>query len=566
MIRNRMLAPLTLLILASLACSVFGVSLPPASDPDAREPASSGLDLEPLNDPNPLNVSVTKEDRNSSEQLVFPDQGAILSATGSSGIEYALEIPAGALLSPTRIRMTPVSDMGGLPDGVEFAAAVHLEPEGLVLMAPASLAISLPSGVPTENLRSVTTRAGGRDLHLTAHYQTQQQFVIPVLHFSSPALVNDQKNTVNSIRNEHPTSNAGSNEHSAAVEIVMETIHDNRVPNYAKVADHHERWYREIVEPNLSRAGSDDSILERSLSEYLQWKESATVMLNDSPIIQQHPRDDAAWSRIQAMIDEARELLADALVNAIEQSYDRCRANNDPAETGRLMRWVLVIGGLDLGELVEERGLSKDETVDMLKDCARFKIFFHSTIDLETEHGIFHSELSLAEPNIEHGTLSVTENVYGWEFWGEDVLQYQEFSLTPPPPDCVTFGEDGAVEYSLHLDVNLNYAEPEDQGPRELILIFTFVDPPTEQVECPESGLRPAIVSGWLTSFTINHGGGDPTHLRPYNLYIPVTDECSGNLSGSCIYAEEEWQPEATAIHNQVIREETIVRITHHPR
>ncbi len=66
----------------------------------------------------PISVTVTLENENQAEALI-PVAGGSLSVTGADGTVFRLDIPAGALVTDTFIRMIPVSKVDGMPFGTQ---------------------------------------------------------------------------------------------------------------------------------------------------------------------------------------------------------------------------------------------------------------------------------------------------------------------------------------------------------------------------------------------------------------------------------------------------------------
>ena len=99
------------------------------------------------------------------------------------GVKYELAVPAGALTSPTRITLTPVSRYAGLPFS-GAAAGVRLSPDGLVFAAPATLTITLArkSNAP---LAGFALDGAGGGLELRPTTGSRRSISVPVPHFSS---------------------------------------------------------------------------------------------------------------------------------------------------------------------------------------------------------------------------------------------------------------------------------------------------------------------------------------------------------------------------------------------
>lgn len=99
----------------------------------------------------------------------LPVTGGTLSATGADGTVYTLDIPADALVEPTRITLTPVVSVAGLPIGSgsgTTTVGVQLAPVGLQLANAATLVISpaAAAAVPIERQLFIQWGHGGNDV------------------------------------------------------------------------------------------------------------------------------------------------------------------------------------------------------------------------------------------------------------------------------------------------------------------------------------------------------------------------------------------------------------------
>src|SRR5574340_1508214 len=96
-----------------------------------------------------IHADVRLDEDQKSEAVITP-QGGVVSATGSDGTQYLLEIPADALVSETTIGIIPAAGITGLPFGDGSAFAVQLEPDGLQLYVPAVLTITPSAEIPLD--------------------------------------------------------------------------------------------------------------------------------------------------------------------------------------------------------------------------------------------------------------------------------------------------------------------------------------------------------------------------------------------------------------------------------
>jgi hypothetical protein len=109
--------------------------------------------------------------------------GGTVSATSAAGTAFALAIPAGAVSRPTTISVTPVKRIKGFPlRGPRFA--VQLSPDGLALLEPATLTITLERA-PRGKVAGFVYDGTGRNLGLTVARRSGRTIVMTVEHFST---------------------------------------------------------------------------------------------------------------------------------------------------------------------------------------------------------------------------------------------------------------------------------------------------------------------------------------------------------------------------------------------
>ncbi len=133
-----------------------------------------------------INASVTPDTaRAASADL--PVTGGTLSVTGADGTVYTLEIPADALVEPTRITLTPVVSVAGLPiGGGGTTVGVQLAPVGLQLANAAALVISpaAAAAVPIERQLFIQWAGGGDDVAFIAPDPAAATVRLSVAQFS----------------------------------------------------------------------------------------------------------------------------------------------------------------------------------------------------------------------------------------------------------------------------------------------------------------------------------------------------------------------------------------------
>ena len=113
----------------------------------------------------PIQIAVTP-DASSAVETVVPVDGGTLTATGADGTVYQLAIPPNALEFDTRITLTPLTAVNGLPFGGGQTFAVQIAPEGLFLDETAVLTITPPQPIPVQQQILFGYRGDGENLIL----------------------------------------------------------------------------------------------------------------------------------------------------------------------------------------------------------------------------------------------------------------------------------------------------------------------------------------------------------------------------------------------------------------
>ena len=179
-------------------------------DPQSQNPCP-GTDCDPAahglgelsyifeNTANPIAVSVVLETGRTVEMLM-PVEGGVISANGTDGTVYKLEIPADALLAETLIGLTPVTSISGMPFGSEQTYAVQLSPEGLFLQNFAILTVSPAADIPIGEQIMFGYQGEGSNLLLAAPVEDSSEIKINVAHFSGYGVTSGSMESFASVR------------------------------------------------------------------------------------------------------------------------------------------------------------------------------------------------------------------------------------------------------------------------------------------------------------------------------------------------------------------------------
>lgn len=139
--------------------------------------------------PDPVNVG-TEVEAGAASSDEITRRGGEIDARGTDGTRYRLSVPRGALSAATRITITPLSRVTGLPEGAGKTLGVRIEPSGLVLAAPATLTIRPAGGIPQGRTpwHFVFDRAGN-DFTPVLPGALDGTLAIKISHFSGAGIV-----------------------------------------------------------------------------------------------------------------------------------------------------------------------------------------------------------------------------------------------------------------------------------------------------------------------------------------------------------------------------------------
>jgi len=205
---SRFIWILTAMLGLTLACGPISTGLSPSptsstssnftSEPASSATGESGTQEIPLI-PNPLNVQITLDTTKAQTggvnglALGFELTGQITNTTTFTFLvsEILVSLEADGTLVPaygTPVTLTPVSAIEGLPFSQGFLAAIQLEPQGLFMLSPAMLMLTLPGEYKPGELVGFAADSNGDNFHLyPANIISgggQTTVLFDILHFS----------------------------------------------------------------------------------------------------------------------------------------------------------------------------------------------------------------------------------------------------------------------------------------------------------------------------------------------------------------------------------------------
>ena len=136
----------------------------------------------------PLTVTVDPDPEQAGADSIGPKGGTVSLATDTA--TYQLVVPAGALLSETRIRMQELHASSGPTNG-KFSGGLQFEPEGLEFADAATLKITLKTPLNRRGIGLVWLYDGkGDDAHLAPYKIEGNTISHPIAHFSGMVVRN----------------------------------------------------------------------------------------------------------------------------------------------------------------------------------------------------------------------------------------------------------------------------------------------------------------------------------------------------------------------------------------
>lgn len=245
------------------------------------EPRDDEDPLIPL-EPNPANATVTTQSANAVTATV-PLTGGTLVATGADGTVFTLTIPGDALIAETTITMTPIATLTGAGISGGRPAGVQLEPEGLQLLAPATLLIAPPEG-PDVEVIGMAYHGTGQEIHRAPVMPDPTKLEMPVMHFSGRLVyLGDGNWAVIPLQHVNPTDWADRIENALEFYLRGERARLLRGeapdPNLPQILENvaHEYWER-VVEPMLNRMMTDCAYAEANMKYALGWSRQVSLI------------------------------------------------------------------------------------------------------------------------------------------------------------------------------------------------------------------------------------------------------------------------------------------------
>ncbi|GGR33435.1 hypothetical protein [Deinococcus ruber] len=351
-----------LLALLALTLAACGTAPSPAGQPGDPSPLPNpGIDGRT---PRPVNVQITLESGHTAEGVLTPT-GGTLTATAADGTTFTLTAPENAVLSPLKVKMTPVAQVSGLNGANTYVAAVHLEPEGTEFLEPLRLKISAPHALDTHLLRGFNSHRPGSEFYFQGRSVEGNTATLQLTHFSNPgiAVVADDDLIV-----PIPTDARDRLENDLAqpTRASMEILGD----------------FSGWIEPDLKHAASSDSALRQAIREFVTWRtEVERAGLSD---------------RFRSETFQGWTLIAQGIEAAVERAHAECAVNNDLSRVRDILTWMSWVKRNPRLSPYFSGQVAHFE--QLARDCASFELDVQSTVSGDQDGAVVGTGIHLAIP------------------------------------------------------------------------------------------------------------------------------------------------------------------------
>ena len=379
----------------------------------------------------PLEARLTLDTGRAVTARVAPEGGTV-AAEAADGTKFTLTVPAGALIAPVYVTVTPLA-----------------KAEGLLLFHPATLAVEGPAVAEpaTGRPRAVAWGGEGRNVHRTPWSVVDGKRVVLLGHFSGYGVGTETDGDAAAERDRMP---AGweSQTYARAVELIDRLVERRLSDPSAGAADEDAAaleqllldWWNGAVDPGVRELAEHPERLEAFLGDYLPWTSTAE-----------------GWG-LGPLLGDRRTAAAGPLGDALERESERALGNCDDPEhgaawAGAALRWAGTAAALGTNDAAGEPAREGDSR---LADCLRFTFDMTLTIVVPEEDGVgFRSELSMT--GVPLAPAAAAEAAAGVPpIEGEGELKYDSFRASLGGGGCRAVDvrtSPGRARPRLELDV-----------------------------------------------------------------------------------------------------------------
>lgn len=479
------------------------IALTTGASPLAAPPGESGLRAYRLRAalasevPLPLAVRATPNgDFRRTVSVDHRTAGAI-SLTDDNGVIYELDLPAGCVLAPEDITLTVVNVIEDWPLAGTYLGGVRLEPDGVLLLAGATLKITVPAGTAPSS-PGVAWRAAGSEFHAVPARVNGRTVLLPLERLGGYGVLAGAAGD-DLVFTAHPPT-ALADQHAQEWALTMPAS-AGASPDSRTLSAHatkgapaglspealarHRQWYETRIRPRLADAAGDDAALEPALQTYSTWVLGLSLYLDAGDLAQLAPQTDEG------------NALAVAAIEACLARASRACDRHDLRSLSRMIRAGQLFEAAPWGSTVG--AFEKNEFRQMVKNCATFDLALDATVDSTSKVGRQHSRVK------SHWTIEFKDEALT-DLTGSGPAPISEVDYQSTTVCSLTWSPaGGGVEIpSFTLGMNLRAAGPIAPPPSvaDMVAMFNpFLAPPAENYRSICAGIEAPLGNYWAAAF-----------------------------------------------------------------
>ena len=524
--------------------------------------------------PSPITVAPDPDEARAVSKRANPAESTTIEATGADGTTYTLVIPAGALIGPETITLTPVAAVGDLPLSGGLEAAVELKPHGLVLLKQAQLTIDSPGLGPIAQQTPFYFHEGGEDFHLYPILLPEpgddaSVVRFPIEHFSTPGVGLGTQGDRDGV-GDHPTARDQGQIAGQIAELLRQAreadpngdgpVDSGLAPAIESLMN---SYYDGVIKPQLAAAEGNprnDALVRDAIADALSWVRNMQLYLSGGGDPYTSTRTDDAMDRIERVL---KAVYLDR--------WNRCSQDHELEVLPQL---------LTISRQAALLGYAwADAPFERFKDCSRYEVRFDSRISFDGAWAVGGEELykyphtgsgdwraqatttnALGDNTfITQGPLSLTEATY------HDSYSYPRSDGSICSGSTVQTGSvPGTIQTGVAPSFEPNPREvPPDGVWQEPIVKLVIIASPagvkdiTRTVNCGGGDYTDTSSSRWIEQFADFHGGSGS---------ISVTGT-KADRSGEVLYARTWDNSESTPTNHGSLdwSETTVLEVWHKP-
>jgi hypothetical protein len=495
---------LFILVMLTSACQLTsGIGKPTSSSAGTDKPAASsgqkgisGLSAQDLaNAPaNPLNLTLHLDEAQSASALI-PAKGGTLSATGADGTVFTLNIPAGALLVDTEIRMTPVSSLDGLTFSGGLGGAVQFEPDGLFFYQDVTLTIIPAQAIPVERQIMFGFDGDGKNASLAIPVVDSKNIQIRLQHFSGAGVGNglsaEKAGIYSRIADRVEARINNELSQKLGQERQLQLLGKEDGNGLDDIASYFTEYENQVVKSRIKAAMAESASCadgERAIQTYLGFERQRQLLGMG-----------AESGGLSGILD----LISFAGKKCVDEQYKLCA--NDHVLNKMIPQWLGIMRQYQLLG-AHEKDSSENELEKYARErteaCMRFEVYFDSEGTLNAEDGkkIYSSKVeSRVKLNMNGADLSHL-------FVAQAPLVNTEFEFASENSDCKTTNIRGGGVFDV-TGLGFNYESKNGKDTLKDVTLGYFPGMSSESytITCPDSSYTAPPGGYWTGIFMVLH-------------------------------------------------------------